>query len=369
MGRLRREPYQLLIVGAGPAGCAAAVRARRAGLSTLLVERKTFPRPRECLGWIGPAGIALCDTLGLGAKAAGAAEFTGLRLHSWDLKRSAETDDQEVRGWIVDRATFDHALVKTAKRAGADVVFGVSPTALTLGERHATLQLSDERAVSGRILLIADGMDSQAARLANLPAIGRVKAPAYCAQAAYKTKRSPTELCVVLGGGREGKFVTLVRSGRMLRVGLFTHDAPPAPQRQLAEFCEAAEAAGILSGERGEDLPTRASPAGAALDLDSHVGKGCLVIGDAGGFVAAFSNEGVYPAMRSGWLAAETAERALQAPVPQDELATFGAAWRSELADYLRMPNTDLSLLMPLVFNNPQMSKRVARAFLLGTGF
>jgi hypothetical protein len=33
------------------------------------------------------------------------------------------------------------------------------------------------------------------------------------------------------------------------------------------------------------------------------------------------------------------------------------------------MPNTDLGLLMPMVFNNPQMSRRMARAFLLGQGF
>ena len=110
-------------------------------------------------------------------------------------------------------------------------------------------------------------------------------------------------------------------------------------------------------------------PSGVALDMDTHVGKRCLLIGDAGGFVAAFSNEGIYPAMRSGWIAADTALRALRAPVLQDELASFGVAWRGELADYLRMPNTDLSLLVPLVFNNEQMSRRVARAFLLGQTF
>ena len=110
-------------------------------------------------------------------------------------------------------------------------------------------------------------------------------------------------------------------------------------------------------------------PGGAALDMDTHVGKRCLLIGDAGGFAAAFSNETVYPAMRSGWIAAETALRALHAPVLQDELASFSVAWRTDMADYLRMPNTDLSLLVPLVFNNEQMSRRVARAFLLGQPF
>jgi hypothetical protein len=50
-------------------------------------------------------------------------------------------------------------------------------------------------------------------------------------------------------------------------------------------------------------------------------------------------------------------------------LHSFGSAWRRDLADYLRLPNTDLALLMPLVFNNAQMSGRLARAFLLGQTF
>lgn len=103
--------------------------------------------------------------------------------------------------------------------------------------------------------------------------------------------------------------------------------------------------------------------------METHVGKRCVLIGEAGGFVSAFSNEAIYPCMSSGWTAADAAVRALQAPVLQDELLSFSSAWRAELADYLRLPNTDLALLMPLVFNNPQMSARVARAFLLGQGF
>jgi flavin-dependent dehydrogenase len=109
--------------------------------------------------------------------------------------------------------------------------------------------------------------------------------------------------------------------------------------------------------------------AGAALDFESHVGKRCLLVGDAGGFVSAFSNEGLYPALRSGWRAAEVAAAALRAPLLQDELAGFGNVWRSDLAEYLRMPNTDLGLLLPMVFTNAQMSRRIARAFFLGQAF
>jgi flavin-dependent dehydrogenase len=85
--------------------------------------------------------------------------------------------------------------------------------------------------------------------------------------------------------------------------------------------------------------------------------------------VSAFSGDGLYPALRSGVLAAETAADALRGGVLQDELAQFGPRWRADLADYLRMPNTDLGLLLPMVFGNSQIARRVARAFVLGQAF
>jgi flavin-dependent dehydrogenase len=173
---------------------------------------------------------------------------------------------------------------------------------------------------------------------------------------------------VAIGATREAKLATIVRDGRQARVSLVTRDSRTAPQDQFRELWLAAQHAGALpaaaSAPQARDTPT-----GVALDLDSHVGKRCLLIGDAGGFVCAFSHEGIYPAMKSGCVAVEVAAAALPAPLIQDELGGFEAAWRGALADYLRMPNTDLSLLMPLVFNNEQMSRRVARAFVLGQQF
>jgi len=135
---------------------------------------------------------------------------------------------------------------------------------------------------------------------------------------------------------------------------------------QLQALLAAARAAGLLSATQPLAVSQTVCLAGSALEMESHVGKRCLLIGDAGGFVSAFSHDGLYPALRSGELAAETVAAALRARVLQDELATFSTVWRSELAEYLRMPNTDLGLLMPMVFSNPQMSRRIARAFLLG---
>ena len=96
--------------------------ARQLHLNVLLIDREEFPRPRPCAGWISPAGIELCAACGLKARAAKALEFKGLRLHSWDLKRSVEVEDPELRGWLVDRAVFDHALLRSAVRTKAQTL-------------------------------------------------------------------------------------------------------------------------------------------------------------------------------------------------------------------------------------------------------
>jgi flavin-dependent dehydrogenase len=174
---------------------------------------------------------------------------------------------------------------------------------------------------------------------------------------------------VILGGGRGAALGVIVRAPRQALVSMITRDLSASVEEQFGALLTACERTGVLTGRAVGPPESRPCVAGLAVDMDTHVGKRCLLIGDAGGFVASFSGEGIYPAMKSGWIAGQVAARAVAAPVMQDELSSFSAAWRAELADYLRMPNIDLTLLVPLIFTNPQMSRRVARAFLLGRSF
>lgn len=369
MPRAAASEFDLVIIGAGPAGSSAALQACREGLRPLLLDREKFPRAIACTGWIGPTGVKLCREFGLDARAAKATPFSGLRLISWDLARRTDVDDEQLSGWLVDRDAFDHALLAAARAAGATTRLGVAAERLSLGEDAAGVHLADGTIVRAKVLILADGLHSRLAAAANLTAAGSAPAVPRCAYLQIAQPNDKPGLEVIIGDQRSGQLATLVRGPKSLRLSLLVRGAGVEPESLLVPFLERAVRAGLLPAGKLPPPQVRASPAGVALDLETHVGKRCLLVGDAGGFVSAFSNEGVFPAMRSGETAARVAAAAVKARVLQDELASFSDVWRTDLADYIRMPNTDLSLLLPLVFSNAQMSRRVARAFLLGQPF
>lgn len=57
--------FDVAVVGAGPAGAAAALAARRAGASVLLLDRAEFPRDKACGDGIAADAVDVLDSLGV----------------------------------------------------------------------------------------------------------------------------------------------------------------------------------------------------------------------------------------------------------------------------------------------------------------
>src|SRR4051812_35832232 len=77
-----RRLWDVIAVGAGPAGAVAARELARRGASVLLVERATFPRPKVCGCCLNPWSLATLAGLGLGDLVAG---LGGVPLHNMRL--------------------------------------------------------------------------------------------------------------------------------------------------------------------------------------------------------------------------------------------------------------------------------------------
>lgn len=113
--------YDLIVVGAGPAGSAAALAALRARPSArvLLLDRAPLGRDKVCGDGIAPHAVAELEALGV--KAVMPSEIVAtVRLSAPGGDSSAAVTTEP--GYVVPRATFDERLARAALEAGADLV-------------------------------------------------------------------------------------------------------------------------------------------------------------------------------------------------------------------------------------------------------
>jgi len=153
--------YDAVVVGAGPAGCAAARRLVAGGFKVLLVERERLPRDKDCAGFLPPEALKIVEE-----------DFGPLVpecLSSPGTARGAllllEEGEEYVlpfhgEGVVLRRPAFDSFL---AQRCGAEVLDGWEVESLDLGRFRVGLRLKsggEERSVEATYLVGADGAGS-----------------------------------------------------------------------------------------------------------------------------------------------------------------------------------------------------------------
>lgn len=110
--------WDVIVVGAGPAGGMAALVSARQGLSTLLVDRSRFPRDKVCGGCLNGAALAELTAVGLGKLPS---SLHGPQLRHFHLgAMGAEVQLDLPAGVYVSRTQFDAALIREAMAAGVE---------------------------------------------------------------------------------------------------------------------------------------------------------------------------------------------------------------------------------------------------------
>ncbi|MBM2622574.1 geranylgeranyl reductase family protein [Actinoplanes sp. LDG1-06] len=293
--------YDLAVVGAGPAGSAAALAARQKGLTVLLIDRAGFPRDKTCGDGIAAEAITVLNELGVRDITAGYPAIERLRLVgpggsevARPLPRAAHT---------IPRRVFDERLVRAAETAGAEL------------RRHTVRTIRDDGdgvTVDGRfraaVLIGADGAGSVVRRALGHP----VNPPGHLAVAVrgYATTTNTTEQVIVttrrrwpayawefpLGDGTANVGYGEVLRGEPLSRAYLTE--------RLGYLLTGAEPAGL----RGHHLPlsTRRPPPAKGR---------VLLAGDALSLINPFTGEGIFYAVLSGALAGAAAAGKEQASV------------------------------------------------------
>jgi geranylgeranyl reductase family protein len=289
--------YDVIVVGAGPAGSTCAYRLASAGASVLLLDRARFPRDKPCGGGVtGRAARLLPFSIDPVVEDTVTSVRMRLRYGSW-----FERDGKVPLVLMTQRIRLDAFLAEQAAAAGAELRDGARVTAVAAGPDGVTATV-DGAEVHGRALIGADGVNGISAKALDLggnQAIGVAlegNVP-YTKLADGYRGVAVLELGIVPGG-----YGWVFPKGDHANIGLggWEHEAPGL-REQLGRLCEAH---GVdpdeLESTRGFRLPLR-SPS-------SILARGrAAVVGDAAGLVDPISGDGMFEAFLSGKLAAEAA--------------------------------------------------------------
>lgn len=158
----------IAVVGAGPAGSAAATWAARAGHDVLVIDSATFPRDKACGDGLTPRAVAELEQLGLGPWLDGHIRHRGLRLAGFGAQVQVDWPGPSfpATGSAVPRTELDDRIRQVAEASGARMLMGVKAVDVERDSsgRVDSLVLGDGARVRCRTVIVADGVRSTLGR-------------------------------------------------------------------------------------------------------------------------------------------------------------------------------------------------------------
>ena len=328
----------VLVVGAGPAGSAAAAWAARAGLDVVLADAAVFPRDKTCGDGLTPRAVAELERLDLGDWVRAHTVNHGLRAHGFGqtLLLPWPGGSLPAYGSAVARTELDDHLRTTAIKAGAQGLDGARAVDVRRdGGRVTSVVFKREGElleVACRRLVVADGVRSPLGRLLgrewHRDTVYGVAGRAYIDSARSDDSwiSSHLELRGESGDILSGYGWIFPLGDGQINIGVGTlatskRPAEVALRPLMAFYTEERRAEFELSGELR--APTSALlPMGGAV---SHVaGENWALVGDAAACVNPLNGEGIDYGLESGRLVVDLMQE-------RDDLAT---AWPDLLREH-----------------------------------
>lgn len=320
------KKYEVIIVGAGPAGSTAAYFLAQAGVKVCLVDKQTFPRDKVCGDGVVSSSLARLEHMGLaGWLEQNSFNAPGELLFSapnGEAVRILPKNGDFCYGRIIPRLKLDEAILYQALNAGAELLESVHLTGMSRlslntirlsgaqKDRHSELQLESN------LLITADGAHASFTRQ-----LGLIKGPpdlvairAYFenvggSQSLLEIHYDPT----IMPGYA---WIFPMKNG-LANVGLGTY-VQRSRQRDvnlkqaLYQFIKNNRYANERLGQARLMGPLKGYPLRSQMRSVIPVADNILVAGEAAGLVNPLNGEGIGTAIISGELAARQAKIALE---------------------------------------------------------
>ncbi len=330
--RAAGERWEVIVIGAGPAGALAAREAARRQLKTLLVDRKAFPRTKVCGSCISRRALSILEHAGLSQKAA---ELNGVPLKRADVLLKSRSLKVALPGGVaISRADLDLMLLKEAIAEGAQFLPQVAASVRPAQESRdlRTVELAglqgEEVLLETSVVVAADGLGHPSLRS--------------CPEFADRIRRRSrmglgstlaTDVSgfdpgtVTMAVGQAGYVGTVrLRDGRLHLAASVDQSAlnkdhePAALVSEILNETHLPAVPELFSADWQGTLPlTRQSPTVAASRV--------FLAGDAAGYVEPFTGEGITWALTTGLALASFVEQAVRQS-PQKAEHDWRAAYR-----------------------------------------
>jgi digeranylgeranylglycerophospholipid reductase len=292
----RSHACDVLVVGLGPGGSAAARAAARGGLSVVAIDRRAvIGVPVQCAEFI---------PLPLGRHARSAGVLVQRILGMTSTLPSGACEQTDFPGLMIDRARFDLALAEAAGAAGAALWRGTSFTGLEAGAGVAVLRNEGgEVHMRCRALIAADGPRSKVAAALGLERLETVETRQYTAPLHVSSGITDVWLAPEYPGG----YAWLFPKGATANLGL---GMDTRLDRDLKGPLDRLHAKLIAEGRLGPEILKRTGGAIPVGGMRSSLAEGNVAfVGDAAGLTHPITGAGIAAAIVSGDAAGEAAVR------------------------------------------------------------
>ena len=296
------ESFDLIVVGAGPAGSSCARRAAELGLSVAVLEKSTFPRFKPCGAGLTERALRLLN----GEQASVEHRRFDTAEIAFDRHLSLLVRGPETLMATTTRAELDALLARKAEAAGAEVEFGRAVTGLAHEGEGVRVRVGSD-SMTARHVVVADGARGPGRRMLGLT-------PLPMGGGIYVRVFPGTGGLPELAGGRvlfdptaaKRGYGWVFPKGDHLNVGVFSQcELSTRLKRDLDAFV-AHRGFGAWRSEGPFAFPIPVGRPADALGTDRM-----LFAGDAAGLVNPVTGEGISSAILSGRLAAEAVSESL----------------------------------------------------------
>ena len=319
--------YDLIIVGAGPAGTSAALYGNRLGLQTLLLDKSKFPRDKTCGDALSGKSVKILEDLNL-VEGVNKLDGSLIKRIIFANPKHSECEllldkslnkDHISHGYVIPRITFDNYMLEQAKKV-SDVEEGFFVKDLLFDDKRVVgvsgkTDNGDRKEYRANIVLGADGPNSIVSKKAGLYQMDmdHTAVGIRCYYENVKDLTDQIELHYV-EEINPGYFWIFPAGKNRANIGVgLLKSIVKKESRKLSEIMTKIIESDHFKDRFSDAVPIE-KPTGWNLPLGSikrkNHGEGFLLLGDAAGLVDPFTGEGIGNAMVSGQIAAETAAQA-----------------------------------------------------------